>query len=339
MPGASSPAVVLLVASLAATTPALSLAATEPTPLLQIQDPTLLETSGLAVSALHEGVLWTHADGGAAAEVRAFDAAGETVATVTLAGIDPYDPEALAPGVNDAGKPALFLGDLGDNLERRPDVSVFRFTEPRRLADQSVEATWFRFTYSDGPHDAEALLVHPRTGRMLIATKDAGGGGVYAGPRDPVPVNQGTNRLVRVADAPLLVTDGAYLPDGRFVLRTYGSVLVYDRPGHQVGTASLPLQPQGESVAADGDRLLVGSEGPQSAVYAVPVPAPSSDSAPGDRATAPPVDREPGGSVAASGNGLGEESGWRTAYRVARVVAIILVLTGVIAYFRRSRRR
>ena len=107
MPVASSLAAVLLGASLAATSPE---------PLLRIQDPALVESSGLVVSAVHDDVLWSHADGGNAAEVRAVDAAGETVAVVTLAGIDPYDPEALAPGVDEAGKPALFLGDLGDNL-------------------------------------------------------------------------------------------------------------------------------------------------------------------------------------------------------------------------------
>ena len=330
MPVASSLAVVLL---------GTSLAATAPSPLLRIQDPALLESSGLAVSVLHEDVLWTHADGGSAAEVRAIDAAGQTVATVTLAGIDPYDPEALAPGVDDAGEPALFLGDLGDNREQRPDVSVFRFTEPSRLVDQSVKAAWFRFTYPDGPHDAEALLVHPRTGRIFIATKSASGGSVYAGPRNPVTVDEGTNRLTRVARAPLFVTDGAYLPDGRFVLRTYGAVMVYDRPGHQVGTAALPSQPQGESVAADGDRLLVGSEGPQSAVYDVPVPETSSVSAPGDEVAGPPIDREPGGALAGSESRLGDESAWRTAYRVARAVAILVVLAGVIAYLLRGRRR
>ena len=56
------------------------------------------------------------------------------------------------------------------------------------------------------------------------------------------------------------------------MLRSYTSVFVYDRPGHEVARAELPPQPQGESVAADGDRLLVGSEGPESQVLAVPVP-------------------------------------------------------------------
>ena len=327
MPAASSLAIVLLGATLAATSPE---------PLLRIQDPALVESSGLAASVWHEGILWTHADGGSVAEVRALDSGGETVATVTLEGIDPYDPEALAPGVDDAGEPALFLGDVGDNDAQRPDVSVFRFAEPRRLSDGTVEATWFRFIYPDGPHDAEALLVHPGTGRLLIATKSAGGGGLYEAPSNLLTADEGSNRLVRVADVPPLVTDGAYLPDGRLALRTYASVFVYDRPGHQVATATLPLQPQGESLAVDGDRFLVGSEGPRSTVYAVPIPvAASQSSSPDSRSgTDPRQDR--------AGNADGESpdaSSLSTVYRVARVVGILLLLAGLVAYFRRTRRR
>lgn len=328
MPAASSLAIVLLGATLAATSPE---------PLLRIQDPALVESSGLAVSVWHEGILWTHADGGSVAEVRALDSSGETVATVTLEGIDPYDPEALAPG-DRQGLPTLFLGDIGDNLEKRPDVSVFRFAEPLDVRDQTVEATWYRFTYPDGPHDAEALLVHPGTGRLLIATKSAGGGGLYEAPSNLLTADEGSNRLVRVADVPPLVTDGAYLPDGRLALRTYASVFVYDRPGHQVATATLPLQPQGESLAVDGDRgiLLVGSEGPRSTVYAVPIPvAASQSSSPDSRSgTDPRQDR--------AGDADGESpdaSSLSTVYRVARVVGILLLLAGLVAYFRRTRRR
>ncbi len=113
---------------------------------------------------------------------------------------------------------------------------MFRFTEPKALADRTVEARWYRFTYPDGPHDAEALLVHPRSGRFLVVTKDVAGAGVYRAPRDPVTEDQGINELERVADAPAFVTDGAYLPDGRLVLRTYSAVHVYDRVGHETGS-------------------------------------------------------------------------------------------------------
>lgn len=258
-------------ASAVAAAAALLLAATPAPVQLRLQDPALDESSGLAVSARHPGTLWTHNDGGDRAQVVALDRRGRSVATVTLAGVDPSDPEALAPGPGPGGRPALFLGDIGDNLLQRPDVSVFRFPEPARLGDQTVPATWFRFRYPDGPHDAEALLVD-RTGRVWIATKGISGQGLYRAPRRLVPQDEGTNPLTRVAAVPSLVTDGAFLPDGRLVLRTYASVYVYDRPGREVAHALLPPQPQGESLAVDGSRLLVGSEGAGSEVLAVPVP-------------------------------------------------------------------
>jgi hypothetical protein len=246
---------------------------------------------------------------------------------VTVAGIDPYDPEALAPGRDADGEPALYLGDIGDNGEERSDISVFRFAEPSTLSDTTVDATWYRFTYPDGPHDAEALLVHPRTGRLMVATKGFGGAGLYRAPRDPVTADVGTNQLERVGPVPALVTDGAYLPGGRFALRTYASVFVYDRPGHRVASAPLPPQPQGESMAADGDRLLVGSEGERSAVYAVEVPQPAAGSEGSSRHRSP---RQAA---------VSEDSGWRDAYLVARAAAIVVILIGIVAVLRRRRRR
>ena len=265
MPAASVAAVVATLVMAATATPA-------PPELFRLQDPALVESSGLAASARHDGVVWTHPDGGRVAEVMAVDGSGRTVATVRLRGIDPYDPEALAPGRDDAGRPALFLGDIGDNRARRPDISVFRFPEPGRLVDRTVGATWFRFSYPDGPKDAEALLVDPRDGRIWIATKDVFGGGLY---RAPARLRTDrTNRLERIGDVPGLVTDGAFLPDGGFVLRSYTTAYRYDEMNRLGGRSVLPEQEQGESLAVDGDRLLVGSEGTRSAVYAVPLPPP-----------------------------------------------------------------
>jgi hypothetical protein len=275
--------------------------------VLTLQDPTIEESSGLAVSQRHDGVLWTHNDGGAVAQVLAVDRTGQTVARVTLAGIDPYDPEALAPGTGPDGEPVLYLGDIGDNDRDRPDVSVFRFDEPEDLTDQTVGAQWYRFTYPDGPHDAEALLVDPQ-GRLLVATKGISGQGLYRAPRRLVTQDQGTNRLTRIAGVPTLVTDGAYLPDGRFVLRTYSAAFVYDRPGHQVAVEELPGQLQGESVAVDGDRLLIGSEGAHSEVLAVPVPGPSAPTPAGTRGSTQPSRGPDSGGQDTGGDGLA--TGW-----------------------------
>jgi len=260
-----------------------------PEVVLTLKDPALAESSGLAVSGRHPDVLWTNVDGGSVAQVIAVDSRGRSVATVTLPGIDPYDPEALAPSFPGSGRAELYLGDIGDNRRSRPDVSVFRFPEPKSLRDTTVEPKWYRFTYPDGPHDAEALLVGPG-GRIMIATKAFSGGRLYRAPKKLVTTDQGVNKLTSLAEVPMLVTDGAYLPDGRFVLRTYGSVYVYDRPGHEVASDELPLQPQGESVAADGDRLLVGSEGLDSEVLAVPIPGGATTESPSADGTVTPAD-------------------------------------------------
>jgi hypothetical protein len=319
-----------LVASAVAAVAGLLLAVTPAPPevVLTVQDPTLVESSGLAVSAVHPGVLWTHNDGGSVAHVLAVDHSGSTVATVTLAGIDPYDPEALAPGTDNRGRAALYLGDIGDNLRERPDVSVFRFREPTRLADATVPAHWYRFTYPDGPHDAEALLVDA-DGRITVATKEFSGAALYQAPRKLVAEAHGTNVLTRLAGVPALVTDGAYLADGRFVLRTYTSVYVYDRPGHEVARALLPPQPQGESIAADGDRLLIGSEGARSKVLAVPVPGGASRTASASSAAPSPTTSP---SVSAP-----EGGGTSTATWALRAVGLALLIGGLVVVVARRR--
>ena len=139
-----------------------------------VADPALEESSGLAVSRATHDVLWTHTDGGDVAEVMAVDGRGRTVATVTAARHRPLRPRgARARESTPDGRPALFLGDIGDNRARRPDISVFRFAEPRRAGrpDRRTDVV-AASRYPDGPKDAEALLVDPRDGRIWIATKD-----------------------------------------------------------------------------------------------------------------------------------------------------------------------
>jgi hypothetical protein len=248
------------------------LAASHVTTVLTIHDPRISESSGLVRSVRHPTLLWTHNDGGSTAEIYGINSKGRTVAQITLRGIDPYDPEAISRGKDSKGRPAIFLGDIGDNGERRRNVSVFRVTEPKSLGRRTIKPTWFRFRYEDGPHDAEALLIDPRNGRLWIATKSLSIGGLYVAPRKLVTQSHGINRLRRVADVPPMTTDATFLPNGKFVLRTYSSGFLYDAPGQLREELTLPIQPQAESVAYDGKRLLLGSEGPHSLVLAVALP-------------------------------------------------------------------
>jgi hypothetical protein len=240
---------------------------------VRLEDPRILESSGLALSGRHETVLWTHNDSDDGPRLYAVGSDGRTQATLNLGGAAARDWEGMAAGRDDRGRPALFVGDIGDNNGVWPEIAVYRVTEPATLGDATVPAVRYRLRYADGPHDAEALLVDPRSNRLYVASKDAAGGSLY---RAPARLRSDqVNVLRRVARVPPVVTDGAFLPDGRgFVLRDYQGAHLYRAPGRRAGAFELPLQFQGESITAtaDGKSVLAGSEGPASEVWRVPLP-------------------------------------------------------------------
>jgi hypothetical protein len=287
---------------------------------MRLQDPRIVESSGLALSRRHPGVVWTHNDSGDQARLFAVGSDGRTRAVLTLAGVAARDWEAVAAGRDDRGRPALFAGDIGDNNGVWPEVAVYRVTEPAALRDATVPAVRYRLRYADGPHNAEALLVDPRGNRLYMATKAEAGGGLYRAPARLDPA--GINVLRRIARVPPVVTDGAFLPNGRgFVLRDYQQAHVYAGPGRRAGSFDLPLQFQGESLAvtADGRSVLVGSEGPDSEVWRVPLPA-------AIRSQVTPTTRAPAG-AASPATTAAPAAGWRWgATPVLAVAAGVLVL-------------
>ncbi|MGW5362271.1 hypothetical protein [Actinopolymorpha pittospori] len=258
-----------------------------------IDDERVTESSGLAASTKHAGYFYTNNDSGDTARVFALDPRGNVVGTLVLGSAGHLDWEALASGPDER----IWIGDIGDNEKLRGSVTLYRFREPESLGDQSVEWSRFRLEYPDGPHDAEALLVHPRTGRVYIVTKDPKGGAIYAAP--PELVAGATAELTKVASAPAVVTDGVFAPDGSaIVLRTYADAQVLSWPDAKV-VRKIPLtqQRQGESVAMslDGEEIFVGSEGARSAVFSVPFTAgaPVGTSTPGQTPAPKPSTAKP----------------------------------------------
>jgi len=263
-----------------------------PEPVLRFQDPAIVESSGLVARG---GLLQTVNDSGDEARVFTVDRSGRTVGVSRWDG-DPVDVEALAPGPDGT----VWVGDIGDNTGERDTVSVSAV--PVGRGDRSGAVRGYRLAYPGGPTDAEALLAHPRAGRLYVVTKGVLGGEVLAAPRrlDPDRVN----RLRPVGPAMGLVTDGAFLPDGRHVvLRDYSRAVVYTFPGlEQVGEVRLPRQEQGEGIAVDDDgSLLVSSEGGRAPVLRVDLPprvarsvaAVDADRTPTDEPSASPTASSP----------------------------------------------
>ncbi|WP_243725718.1 hypothetical protein [Actinomadura rubrisoli] len=251
----------------------------------KISDPRITESSGLAASTRHPGIVYTHNDSGGVAKIFALGPQGGVRAVLTLAGAGARDWEGMALGKDDAGRPAIYVADIGDNLGGAwPHVTLYRIPEPAELRSQTIPATAFKLKYTDGPRNAETVMINPRTNRLYVASK-LFSGAVYEAPARLR--TGGFNVLRKVGSAPAMATDGAFAPDGSTcVIRTYFGARLYSvkpdgSPGKRLRSVSFPFQSQGESVTytADGGSLLAGSEGRDQAVYQVPVPGRENPSA------------------------------------------------------------
>ena len=132
-----------------------------------------------------------------------------------------------------------------------------------------------RYPDDGGRHNAEALLVHPKSGRLFVIIKMGGNPSVYEWPQPLVPGSMQT--LVKVAtlrlpEADSIVTGADFHPCGdRMLVRTTESLYELSAPGAAVEAlfAATPVEvplaaqePQGEAVtySPDGRRYFTSSE-------------------------------------------------------------------------------
>jgi hypothetical protein len=330
-----------------ATGPVAAPRAVPPTPDRTVLDPRIQESSGLAVSRRHRGVLWTHNDSGGQAVVFAVGANGRTAARVRVKGVGADDWEAMASFTDAAKRPMLAVADIGDNTAKRSSVRIVIIPEPD-LVDATVRnARVLRLTYPEGPVDAETILVDPLGSRAFIVTKGLGSTIYEIPPAAWRSSADTTATLVAVATVPLLmVTDGVMGQGGHPLLRTYSHLAVLPpltdrvRGGavHPEATMDLPSQGQGESLTLlDGSTALVGSEGKDQPILRVPLSKEvltvlSPRSRPAPRAAGSTAARDAGPDRASAGSLIGPRLLPPTAGVLTAVLAGAWVL-------RRGRRR
>jgi hypothetical protein len=235
------------------------------------------ELSGLVRSPTQPGVLWAHNDSGDRARVFALRTDGSEIASLDVPGAEAVDWEDIAAGPGDS----LLLADIGDNRAVRASVDVYRVPEPKLSSNPTATEPATRLTlhYPDGAHDAETLLADPRTGEIVVVTKQLDGrSGVYAGTA-PAAGAAGEQTLRRAGALRLgfggLATAGDVSGDGSTIaVRTYSLLYAWTRrPGASLagtlrrapctGSAPLSGEGQGESLALgrDGRSFLTVPEG------------------------------------------------------------------------------
>jgi hypothetical protein len=301
--------VIAFVLAIAALLPADASAA--PAELFTFRDPRIAESSGIVAAATRDDVVFTHNDSGDTARFFAVDRHGCTIGVFTAPAVEATDWEDMARGPGSS----LWLGDIGDNNATRDEIAVHRFDEPAAGAssdgsgcppatEQAIAAASYRLRFEDGPHDAETLLVDPRTSQIFIITKSLTVGALYAAP-NPLDADD-VNVLRKVADVgpPAFATGGDISPDGRSVaVRNYWEIGIRTIPDGNLATAFAPgarvqrldapdsgKQGEGLAFTRTGGDLLTSTEGVGAPVFLIPRTGPGPDTtAPG--LTAPTLSR------------------------------------------------
>jgi len=211
----------------------------------QVREAGIREASALVASQQFPGIYWTLNDSGNAPVIFAFDQDGAPRGSFRVTGATNVDWEALQIGPDDDGGYALYIGDIGDNDQLRREPVVYRVPEPEPApaggpspTGETAPATAFRFLFPGRPHNSEAMLVHPKTGEIMLITREISGMSMIY--RLPLPLDSSSAPIADLVDvvnvrgldpASGQVTDAAISSDGQHVaLRTYSSVLVYDVP-------------------------------------------------------------------------------------------------------------
>lgn len=181
-----------------------------------VDDPDLTELSGLAASERSPGVLWAINDSGHAPALHAVGAKGQDLGTFPLEGLD--DALTAASDAEDiaVSQGMVYVADIGDNNNNRGQVAVYRFPEPDPAAPGPIRgAEVLRLRYPGGPRDAEALLVDPVSGELVIIDKS-------------FRIASGGAAMLAAAEANVYVAAPPFDTEGVTILRATGAVALDD---------------------------------------------------------------------------------------------------------------
>jgi len=268
-----------------------------------LTDQAINEASGMQASFSYAGDFFVHNDDGGTV-IYATDAKGRDLGSVRLVPARSLDWEDITSVPVGSGR-WLVIGDIGDNLAKRPYITLYFAREPipgKRDRYGGILALEHRvdLTYPDGPRDCESLAYDPVARQLLLVSKRDRPAHIYAVDidaalerdqldlaylgnlwplRPPAPADQarwgGRWDWISQPTGMDIRADGS-----EAVVLTYRSLYRFRRkPGetwlHALGQTPQevvgPPGPQNEAVAysRDGQRVFVTSENLPASIYRV----------------------------------------------------------------------
>ena len=251
------------------------------------------EGSGLAASHKNANIVWTHNDSGDDARLFAVTPSGQFRGEFFIDGIEAVDWEAITTDLDGH----LYIGDIGNNRNKRKDLVVYQVDEPRipidgpAISGQLKVKARIPFHYPEQTafpdrkrmnFDAEALFwaPHPVTGQgtLYVLTKHRSDSETVLYRFDDL--GPGPSRgLIRVDQFDVggdpdnfggMVTGADATPDGQMLaVLTYHALFVFQRPvegdryfSNLVNRIDFDqgMTQQAEAVAWVGTRLVVTNE-------------------------------------------------------------------------------
>lgn len=212
-------------------------------------------------------------DGGNPTEIYVIDKQGKLLKTVRVNGAENVDWEDIA-----SDGTHLYIGDFGNNLNKRKDLCVYKISLKSIRENKVVEAGKISFSYADQDafppgadhrrYDAEGFAWYG--GKLWIFTKIndepwTGRTRIYE-----LPTELGTYEL-SLAKSIVIGESGWWedaitgvdVQDGMFYLLTYNRICIYrfiDGLAVLMGTYHFPESTQKESILVEGQYIWVADE-------------------------------------------------------------------------------
>ncbi|MFR9523228.1 MAG: hypothetical protein SNH94_01490 [Rikenellaceae bacterium] len=225
-----------------------------------IDNPQLVEISGMAPSSRYTDCFWVHNDSGDQANIYLINLAGDLIATLSLP-ISNRDWEAItiADGY-------IYIGEVGDNMAIYNDKRIYKVAEPttidltkraQQLTSNKYETMAFNF--ANGQRDCETMMYDPISKELVLVSKREESVFVYTTPFIATP----KDKTILISHCATLdfrnVTAGDItLAGDKILIKNYEDIFFWERDTKQTIAQALSAEktklaynpePQGESIA------------------------------------------------------------------------------------------